>query len=68
MLNEYKDFSGRDVITIKRNDHLFSLTKTSDGILIKEECDGYHKELFSKEDVIEILDQLREWVINSDKE
>ena len=60
----YQNYKNQHMSTIKKNDHLFDLTKIDDKILIKDGSDGYYKEMFTREELSEILDELKMWINN----
>ncbi len=43
-------------------DNVFSITKDGDKIVIREECDGYYHEEFTKEQAIEIFKEAIAWI------
>lgn len=43
-------------------DHIFSIRKTSDGVTITEECDGYYEKTFTKDQAIELFEEAIRWI------
>jgi len=54
---------GEKGILIKGGDEkILSVVKNEEGIQFMEECDGYFREVYSKEDALKLIDELREWI------
>lgn len=50
-------------ITLKGcNERILSVTKTDEGMEFMEECDGWFSHTYTKEEVIELLDELKDWI------
>jgi hypothetical protein len=41
---------------------ILSIEKVDGDFLFKEECDGYFKKKYNKDETLKIIDELREWV------
>ncbi len=54
---------GEKGILIKGGDeHILSVVKNEEGIRFMEECDGYFSETYTKEEALELINELREWI------
>ena len=54
---------GEKGILMKGDDQkILSVVKNGDDIRFMEECDGYYCEIYSKEEALELVDELREWI------
>ena len=57
--NERRTENGWGIVL---EDNVFSITKDGDKIVIREECDGYYHEEFTKEQAIEIFKEAIAWI------
>ena len=56
---------GEKGILLKGGDErILSVVKTEKGIQFMEECDGWFSETYSKEDALELINELKNWVLN----
>ena len=46
------------------SDHIVSFRKINEGFEIREECDGNFSEIFTKKEVLELVEELKEWITN----
>lgn len=54
---------GEEGIILKGGDgRIISVVKSHEGILFTEECDGYFSELYSKEEALLLIEELKDWI------
>ncbi|MFO0447617.1 MAG: hypothetical protein ACK52I_02815 [Pseudomonadota bacterium] len=54
---------GEKGIILKGGDErILSVCKTREGIQFMEECDGIFNHTFTKEEALDMLDELRKWI------
>ena len=59
---------GDTAIVLKCGDRVLSVTHEKDGnIMFMEECDGYFSVNYTKEESIELINELLEYIKNEDK-
>ena len=54
---------GEKGILLKEGDErILSVVKNKNGIQFMEECDGYFSHIYTKEEALKLIDELREWI------
>lgn len=51
-----------DLKLLGANERLISISKAGDMFRITEDCDGYFSEVYSKEEMLELIDELKDWL------
>jgi hypothetical protein len=50
-------------ITIKGGENrILSVSKWDNKVSFCEECDGYYRETFTKEEALQLVEELKEWI------
>ena len=50
-------------VLLKSGERILSVVKTDNGIRFMEECDGHYERTYTTEEALELLDELKEWIL-----
>ena len=49
-------------LLLKAKPRILSVAKTKEGIVFREECDGYFSHIYTKEEALELLTEIQDWI------
>jgi hypothetical protein len=68
MWESYKDyFTKEDAIRLKSirgRNRIVNIIKKDNGFCIEDGCDGHFKDIFSKQDMLKIIEEIKEFINN----
>jgi len=60
--NSENGYGEKGILIKGGNERILSVVKNEQGIQFMEECDGCFSEIYTKDEAMKLIDELREWI------